>query len=168
MASDAKPEEEVKQDFRIDLAQKVGCSCRKCLHGKPSDALRRRARWHEAPVLLRLTACANGSQRFLYRTKDIEGVDRPALQQNIQEIIFTEGELGGMNGHRVEHTPLSQFLSTAPLIADGVCVCSAGRSGAVRQRQDFNLSQTHSTSIRHTTFMSRSFRVDLRLLWHVL
>ncbi len=33
-------------------------------------------------------------QRFLYRSKDIEGVDRDALQREILDVVTAEGVLG--------------------------------------------------------------------------
>lgn len=38
-----------------------------------------------------LTPCCRHLQRFLYRSKDIEGLDRAALQRDIMDTISTEG-----------------------------------------------------------------------------
>lgn len=89
----AAEDREVKQDFRLDLANKVmgasrrlsACQFAVAVESPESDDTPTSCC---APV----THILNSLQRFLYRANDIGGVDRVALQRDIVDVIDKEGE----------------------------------------------------------------------------
>jgi hypothetical protein len=78
MALTIVTEESLPHDFKLDLAQQVGIICSKVIGALHSS---------RAPI----PVPSSHPQRFLYKTRDITGVDRDKLKQEILDTVFKHG-----------------------------------------------------------------------------